>query len=404
MRVPGRSRRGAAGLRRAARVASSASSSRGRIRRRPDRARSRSIDMRYRRQVHEVNVPSAGITPAGRLDADSARRAARGLREPYRERTARARPSAAPASSSSTFRVRGAGRVPKPRASRVFTDRADTDPMRRSSRRGRVFLPDRGSLEQVPAYDFERLAYRHTRSGARADLVADHHRGGRLRAARRRSTRTATSSSEGGAMAAIDRAGTSTRSRSRSSATSSTQVDRGGHLALENVSGSPDHRGGPRHDGLALPRGRRADGRRRRLPAPSDSSAAQAVKHVVGTYSDDPGINEGDVYMLNDSYTAALHPPDVYIISPVYYEGELRGFVANFVHVNDIGAVDAGGFSPNSRNSLPRGLRPRAEDRRARQAATRRDRHHPQPGARARAVRARPQAPSSPPTTWRSSG
>lgn len=86
------------------------------------------------------------------------------------------------------------------------------------------------------------------------------------------------------------------------------------------------------------------------------TSAAQAVKHVVQTYSEDPGIFEGDVYMLNDSYTAALHPPDVYIISPIHFEGTLTGFVANFVHVTDIGAVDAGGFSPHAEDVFQEGF------------------------------------------------
>ncbi len=86
------------------------------------------------------------------------------------------------------------------------------------------------------------------------------------------------------------------------------------------------------------------------------TSAAQAVRHVIAEFSEDPGIGEGDVYMLNDSYTAALHPPDIYIISPVYWEGRRRGFVANFVHATDIGAVDPGGFSPNARNSYQEGF------------------------------------------------
>src|SRR5262249_47563732 len=56
------------------------------------------------------------------------------------------------------------------------------------------------------------------------------------------------------------------------------------------------------------------------------------------------------------SYTAALHPPDVYMISPIHFEGALRGFVANFVHVTDIGAVDPGGFSPNARDNYQEGF------------------------------------------------
>jgi N-methylhydantoinase B len=71
---------------------------------------------------------------------------------------------------------------------------------------------------------------------------------------------------------------------------------------------------------------------------------------------DDPGIEPGDVYMLNDSYTAALHPPDVYLITPIFHGDALHGFVANFVHVTDIGAVDPGGFSPNSRSRFHEGF------------------------------------------------
>lgn len=86
------------------------------------------------------------------------------------------------------------------------------------------------------------------------------------------------------------------------------------------------------------------------------TSASQAVKHVIANFSQDPGIFEDDVYFFNDSYTAALHPPDVYLISPIYHAGRLTGFVANFVHVTDIGAVDPGGFSPNARESFQEGF------------------------------------------------
>ncbi len=74
--------------------------------------------------------------------------------------------------------------------------------------------------------------------------------------------------------------------------------------------------------------------------------ASEAVKHILNEFAGE--IDEGDMFLLNDPYTAALHPPDVYIISPIFYDGELQAFSASFVHVADIGAVDAGGFAPNS--------------------------------------------------------
>ena len=86
------------------------------------------------------------------------------------------------------------------------------------------------------------------------------------------------------------------------------------------------------------------------------TSAAQSVKHLIGYLADDPGIFEDDVFFFNDSYTGALHPPDVYIISPVHFDGMHRGFVANFVHMTDIGAMNPGGFSPNAKDTYQEGF------------------------------------------------
>ncbi len=81
---------------------------------------------------------------------------------------------------------------------------------------------------------------------------------------------------------------------------------------------------------------------------------SRAVKHLLDRFEGD--INPGDVFMLNDAYTAALHAPDVYIVKPIFYEGELRAFSANFVHVRDIGAADPGGFSPTSQSVYQEGF------------------------------------------------
>jgi N-methylhydantoinase B len=126
-------------------------------------------------------------------------------------------------------------------------------------------------------------------------------------------------------------------------------------IALENVSGSPITNEG--HDMMAslyLPDGGLMVGGVGFLH--HLTSAAQAVKHIIANFGEDPGIGEDDVFFFNDSYTAALHPPDVYMISPIHFDGELTGFVANFVHVTDIGAVDPGGFSPNAKDNYQEGF------------------------------------------------
>jgi N-methylhydantoinase B len=82
--------------------------------------------------------------------------------------------------------------------------------------------------------------------------------------------------------------------------------------------------------------------------------ASEATKHVIETFEGD--IGPGDMFMLNDPYTAALHPPDVYIVCPIFHEGDLQAFSASFVHVADIGAVDPGGFAPNSTSVFHEGF------------------------------------------------
>jgi N-methylhydantoinase B len=126
-------------------------------------------------------------------------------------------------------------------------------------------------------------------------------------------------------------------------------------IALENVSGSPITNEGHdlmvslyRADGGLLVGG---VGFLHHL-----TSAAQAVKHIIQNYSEDPGVFEDDLFFLNDAYTAALHPPDIYMISPIHYRGRLVSFVANFVHVTDIGAIDPGGFCPRAETSFHEGF------------------------------------------------
>ncbi|MBT7266589.1 MAG: hydantoinase B/oxoprolinase family protein [Rhodospirillaceae bacterium] len=84
------------------------------------------------------------------------------------------------------------------------------------------------------------------------------------------------------------------------------------------------------------------------------TSAAEACKSIIRRFKDD--VHEGDVYLLNDPYTAALHTSDVYLVSPIHHEGKLVAWSACFVHVYDIGAMNPGGFSPDSPDIFTEGF------------------------------------------------
>ena len=84
------------------------------------------------------------------------------------------------------------------------------------------------------------------------------------------------------------------------------------------------------------------------------TSAAEACKAVIRRFGDK--IYEDDIFLLNDPYTAALHTSDIYLVSPIYYRGQLVAWSACFVHVYDIGAMNPGGFSPDSRDIYTEGI------------------------------------------------
>ena len=84
------------------------------------------------------------------------------------------------------------------------------------------------------------------------------------------------------------------------------------------------------------------------------SCASEACKVILRRFCE--SVGEGDMFLLNDPYTAALHTSDVYIVSPIHYQGELVAWSACFVHVSDIGAMNPGGFCPEAREIFTEGF------------------------------------------------
>ena len=84
------------------------------------------------------------------------------------------------------------------------------------------------------------------------------------------------------------------------------------------------------------------------------TSAAEACKAVIRRFEGQ--IEPGDIFMLNDPYTAALHTSDVYLLAPIHHEGTLIAWSACFVHVSDIGAINPGGFAPDALDIFSEGF------------------------------------------------
>lgn len=84
------------------------------------------------------------------------------------------------------------------------------------------------------------------------------------------------------------------------------------------------------------------------------TSAAEACKAIIRRFQGQ--IHEGDLFLLNDPYTAALHTSDIYLIAPIHYQGRLVAWSACFVHVFDIGAMNPGGFAPDAQDIFTEGF------------------------------------------------
>ena len=71
-------------------------------------------------------------------------------------------------------------------------------------------------------------------------------------------------------------------------------------------------------------------------------SMVEQIPRAVRDYGPE-NLGPGDVIITNDPFPSGVHLNDVSLISPVHYEGELLGYVANLAH-----HVDVGGGAPAS--------------------------------------------------------
>ncbi|MEM7250240.1 MAG: hydantoinase B/oxoprolinase family protein [Pseudomonadota bacterium] len=86
------------------------------------------------------------------------------------------------------------------------------------------------------------------------------------------------------------------------------------------------------------------------------TSMAAVMRLLVEKHGDQ--VEEGDIFVANDPHVAGgTHLPDVILLMPVFYQGELRGYVGNLAHHADIGGMAAGSMSGGMSEIYQEGLR-----------------------------------------------
>ena len=89
------------------------------------------------------------------------------------------------------------------------------------------------------------------------------------------------------------------------------------------------------------------------------------VKWTLENRSDNPGIQDGDMFLANDPWVGAAHQMDVMLLCPVFWKGELFCWVTNCLHQYDIGGITPGQLLPLGARRVRRGHPdPAGEDRR----------------------------------------
>jgi len=78
-------------------------------------------------------------------------------------------------------------------------------------------------------------------------------------------------------------------------------------------------------------------------------------------YEEEEGINDGDCFTSNDCLIAGMHAADVYDIQPIFWEGELIGWVGTVIMEAEVGAMEAGCIPGGATNRFVDGVHFSAE-------------------------------------------
>ncbi len=81
-----------------------------------------------------------------------------------------------------------------------------------------------------------------------------------------------------------------------------------------------------------------------------------AMHYVLEEYGQ--SAQPGDVYLTNDPYGyGGQHLPDIYVIQPIFVDGELEGWAATMAHHSDVGGLAPGSIAVHATEIYQEGLR-----------------------------------------------
>lgn len=80
------------------------------------------------------------------------------------------------------------------------------------------------------------------------------------------------------------------------------------------------------------------------------ASIDMVVKTVISRFTDDPGINDGDVFITNDPWTGAAHMNDFVVVAPVFWGDQVICWTGITLHEVDVGGPVPGSFTVGAKD------------------------------------------------------
>ena len=72
---------------------------------------------------------------------------------------------------------------------------------------------------------------------------------------------------------------------------------------------------------------------------------SSVIRSIIANFSENPGIKEGDMFILNDPYRGAIHQPDVSIVAPIFHRGKHVAWAGSCAHQLDVGGMSFGSWA-----------------------------------------------------------
>lgn len=86
------------------------------------------------------------------------------------------------------------------------------------------------------------------------------------------------------------------------------------------------------------------------------ASLSLMVKHVIEDCAENPGINPGDMFIVNHPHKGALHCPDIGILAPIFVGDKRIGWTGACAHQLDVGGMVPGSFASMAKDIRQEGI------------------------------------------------